>query len=345
MTFPILSPEYVVVRYVDGGGQADVYELRHAAGGRYAGRVLREAWDPVARDEFRKTIYRQLRAAGPRVVPVLAFDADGPQPFMVLEYMPNGSLADEILRRPGGFPLVEALSIAESLAHGLADAHAKDLMHGDFKPGNVLKNAAGTWKLNDFGSAVTVDAKEILRATRWVGTPAYAAPEQFLGRALHASDVYALGVVLFELLTGSCVIDFGALVGVTSRHGQAGAGLSGLIARLTAREPQLRPSAPEAIALLRDALRRATPLAPPPAVAAAPPVVVPRPTFQPAPMFRNVSPAPPSLGAPGWLKAAGLLGAFFAGAAVVSHSMKTWDEGVGRYRGSNGKFRGGGLFE
>src|SRR5689334_3573084 len=100
MKFPTITPDYVVIRHIDSGGQADVYELRHVVlGARYAGRVLREAWDPLARDEFRKTVERHLRAAGPRVVPVLAYDLNAPRPFMVLEFMPHGSLADELARR------------------------------------------------------------------------------------------------------------------------------------------------------------------------------------------------------------------------------------------------------
>jgi eukaryotic-like serine/threonine-protein kinase len=342
MIFPTLSPEYVVVRHIDSGGQADVYELRHAAGGRYAGRVLREAWDPVARGEFRKTIDRQLRAAGPRVVPVIAYDAEGSQPFMVLEYMPNGSLADEIGRRQGGFPLVEALSVAQSLAQALADAHAKNLVHGDFKPGNVLRDAAGVWKLSDFGSAVTLDARQVLRVTHWVGTPAYAAPEQFVGRAMHASDVYALGVVLFELLTGSCAVSFEGLTEVTRQHGPAASGIPELVARLTAQDARLRPSARDTVSLLQEALRRARPVVS--AASAAParmPVVSPpRPAM--APQFATASSQD---AASGWLKAVGVLGALFLGAAAVNQTTKSWDPAVSRYRGGNGRFRGGGLFE
>jgi serine/threonine protein kinase len=169
MKHPVLDPKYEILGFIASGGQADVFLLRHVVCGlRCAGKFLREHWDPIAREMFRKEAERHARVAGPHVAPLLAYDCDAPQPFMVLEFMPNGSLADEIARRPQGFGFGEALAIGAKLAEALADAHAKGVAHCDFKPGNVLHDAAGRWVLSDFGVAATVGPHEMVRAVSGV---------------------------------------------------------------------------------------------------------------------------------------------------------------------------------
>jgi serine/threonine-protein kinase len=329
MTFPDLGPEYIIIRHIESGGEADVYELRHSlTASNFAGRVLREGWDPLARASFADGVMRQMRATGPGVVPVLAFNFEAPQPFAVMEFMRQGSLADEIARRKGPFPVREALSVAHALATTLGDVHHKKLAHLDFKPGNILKAADGGWRLSDFGAAVTVSSKEILRAPRWVCTPEYAAPEQLKGLKSQASDVYALGVVLTELLTGKRKLDVGDLL---ARVGSASTEVATLIARLTAADARARPTAREAVGLLAELERRlpGRNVEPAPVVA-----VATRPAPAPAP-------APKSSALPA-------LGAVFGGlltAALLNRATKTWDPNVDRYRGSDGSFRGGGFFD
>lgn len=339
MTLPPISPEYVPVRLINSGGQADVYEVRHVGGGRYAARVLREAWDPVQREEFQRAAERQMRAAGPGVVALLAYNVAASRPFMILEYMPKGSLADEIQRRAGRFTLVEALAIGQALAEGLANFHAKGLAHSDFKPGNALQTNAGGWVLCDFGSAATISAQEIFRADGWAVTPPYTAPEQFRGVTSQASDIYALGVVVFELITAARQVTAERLLQINAVHGRLATGLPELIARMTAVDPRQRPTARAAVALLNAARRIAAPGHAPtlePQTLVVPMMTVPGPA--PAP------PTPSGESSP-WLKFFGTMGAVLATAAVVNRSTKRWDGGAGRYRGSDGKFRGGGMFE
>lgn len=339
MTLPPISPEYVPVRLINSGGQADVYEVRHVGGGRYAARVLREAWDPVQRKEFQRAAERQVRAAGPGVVPLLAYNVAASRPFMILEYMPKGSLADEIQRRTGRFTLVEALAIGQALAEGLASFHAKGLAHSDFKPGNALQTNAGGWVLCDFGSAATVSTQEIFRADGWAVTPPYTAPEQFQGVTSQASDIYALGVVVFELITAARSVTANALLQINSVHGRLATGLPELIARMTAVDPRQRPTARAAVALLNAARRVA---APEQAPTSDPGALVVRPSMIPV----STSALSASSGeASPLLKFLGTMGVALAAAAVVNRGTKRWDSDADRYRGFDGKFRGGGLFD
>lgn len=126
-----LSLVFDVVRPIGHGGQADVYLLRNrASGGVYAGKVLREAWDPYARKMFCDEAERQARVAGPNVVPIIAWDLTSKQPFIVLEYMPNGSLADEIGRR-GALGPREALQTLRMIAIAVAELHSRGVIHRD----------------------------------------------------------------------------------------------------------------------------------------------------------------------------------------------------------------------
>src|SRR3954469_20100151 len=127
-------------------------------------------------------------------------EADG-KPFMVLEYLPNGSLEDRL--RAGTPGDDETLRIAEGLAAGLAHAHTRSLVHRDLKPANVLFDAEGRAKIADFGIARMGDNVGLTEAGTVLGTAAYISPEQAAGEpATSASDVYSFGVILFRMLTG-----------------------------------------------------------------------------------------------------------------------------------------------
>ena len=125
-------------------------------------------------------------------------------PGIVLEYAAGGSLADR-LRISGAHPPAEAVRIISQLADTLSRLHARGIVHRDVKPSNVLFTARGELRLADFGVAARIGSRGTL-GEGWdelrVGTPPYAAPEQWAATSAHpAADVYALGVVLYELLT------------------------------------------------------------------------------------------------------------------------------------------------
>jgi serine/threonine-protein kinase len=301
------------------GGQADVYLARlDVVGGHFACKMLREAWDPLAREQFRREAERQARVAGDHVVRIIAQNHDAPRPFIIQEYMPHGSLADEIERR-GAFGLAEALVTARSIAVALADVHFKGIAHRDLKPGNVLRAPDGSWKLNDLGIAATIDASQQVRAPGFIGTPAYAAPEQFRGLATPKSDVYALGVILEELLLGAGVES--SLFGDQRLPWDVRL----LIAQLRAEDPSLRPTSAGVVGLLDAAIRMPRQ----PAASVAPP---PSPPPPPIPVRA------PSGGGSGWgwlAAGAGFLGLL---ALASSGGGKRWDSASGRYRWPDGTY-------
>jgi serine/threonine protein kinase len=302
------------------GGQADVYLVRlRSTGGVYAGKFLREAWDPMAREQFRNEALRQNRIAGKHVVPIIAWNLHAEQPFLILEYMPHGSLADEVVRR-GTFAPTEALATMRELAVALAELHARGVVHRDMKPGNVLRGADGRWKLNDFGFAATMTFAEYVRAPGFVGTPAYAAPEQSRGLCSPKSDVFALGVILYELLIG---VPGPRTTRLSQVLGPAARQIDILVDRMCAVEVALRPSSADVVGLIDEALRLLQTANGPASLPGAP---------GPKPQW----PQQTTGDGLGWL-----LGAFvLVGAvALLSDGGSTWDSTVGRFRGPNGQFK------
>jgi len=310
------------------GGQADVYLLRlRATGSVFAGKFLREAWDPFAREAFIKEAQRHARVGGDHVVRIVTWNFEAEKPFVVMEYMPRGSLAKEIERR-GGFTVAEAIEAARLIAVGLADLHAKGVVHRDVKPGNVLVGIDGRLLLSDLGLAATMTFTEFVQARGFVGTEGYAAPEQYQGLALPQSDVFALGKVLRELIMSR---PDGAI---------ASLGQQALLVadRFSMKDWRSRPSAREAVAMLANLMPRT--IEPPFVVPAQSPPAAARPLIQPP--VHPARPAPVSSGGGGGLAALIFGGLALAGlAAAFSGGSSTWDPSVGRYRGSDGRFKGG----
>lgn len=308
------DPELIfdILKHLDSGGQADVVLLRlRTTGGIFAGKFLREAWDPLAREAFRKEAVRQARVAGDHVVPILTWNLDAEKPFVVMQYMPRGSLAKEI-ERHGGMSVSEAVETTHKIAIALADLHARNVIHRDLKPGNVLIDGDGRLRLSDLGLAATLTAQDFVRAQGFVGTPGYAAPEQLQGLALPQSDVFALGRILRELVLSRSN-------GAAVSHGQEALLLAD---RLSMKEWRSRPSAREAVALFAQLLRKRP---------AAPAFVLPTFTSQPQPASSG--------GGFGALLFGGLAVAGLA--AIFSGGGSSWDSSVGRYRGADGRFKRG----
>ena len=187
------------------GGMATVYLGRDLALDRaVALKVLAEelAGDKAFRDRFLREARLAARLVHPNVVQVYDVGEDDRGPFIVMEYVEGGTLADE-LRRRTRLPAAEVVEIGIQLCSALEAAHAERLVHRDIKPQNILLRPDGRVKVADFGIARSLAATRHTELGTVLGTAAYLAPEQARGEPVTAAaDIYSLGVVLYELLTG-----------------------------------------------------------------------------------------------------------------------------------------------
>jgi eukaryotic-like serine/threonine-protein kinase len=245
-----------VTRPIGAGGMGSVYEVEHEKLGRKHALKVLQNW---ARDRDRECIERFVQEAqtaarirSPHIVEVfdLGFLPDG-RPYFVMELLGGASLAD-VLAQSGPLPVERALGIARQLAQALTAAHERDVCHADVSPSNIfLTNDHVT--LIDFGLAQLQRPTSDGRAESVSGTPSYLAPERITGHpASEASDQYAFGVVLFELLTGRppfvgetaediCVAHLQAPVPqVTSPHASVPAVLARVVTRCLAKDPNAR---------------------------------------------------------------------------------------------------------
>ena len=200
--------DYVVEKLLGQGGMGAVYLVRAPGGERYAVKVMFP--DKVTHDMRRRFANEAEFAIKIRHGNLVSVHDVGEDPetglcYMIMDYVPGGSLAD-LLERRGRLPLDEAVSITAQIAAALDVAHRNGLVHRDIKPENIMFDADGTPKLADLGVAKFDDARKTMVTTTGmvIGTPAYMAPEQMLNsHDIDArADIYALGVVLYEMLTG-----------------------------------------------------------------------------------------------------------------------------------------------
>ena len=200
--------DYTVVRLLGTGGMGAVYLLRAPGDELYAAKIMFP--EAAKQHGFRKRFAREAEFAmklhHENIVSVYDVGEDPETGFcyIIMEYVPGGSLADR-MEKTGPMPVKEALSLAMRIAVALEAAHSNGLVHRDVKPDNILFTASGTPKLADLGVAKFDDRKTNVTTTGMVvGTPAYMAPEQMMdSRNVDArADIYSLGLVLFEMLTG-----------------------------------------------------------------------------------------------------------------------------------------------
>jgi serine/threonine-protein kinase len=158
--------------------------------------------DPSFRDRLEREVQTVARLEHPCIVPVYDYGEEVGQPYVVMRYMPGGSLASRITQGP--LTPAELSQVIGPLARALDKAHRKNVIHRDIKPGNILFDGEGEAYLADFGIAKAIQSSATMTGSAIIGTPAYMSPEQGSGaRNLDGrSDIYSLGVVVFEALTG-----------------------------------------------------------------------------------------------------------------------------------------------
>jgi serine/threonine-protein kinase len=200
---------YEIVEKLGEGGMGVVYKARDLSLHRFVALKFLPAEITASPDKILR-FEAEARAISslnhPNIATIHAMDEDHGRRFLVLEFLEGGTLRERIRKcRAGGqpFPLAEAVLLGIQLADGLGHAHRKGIVHRDIKPENVMFTGDGTLRITDFGLAKSSHASEITRDGTTVGTAAYMAPEQALrNETSPRSDLFALGIVLYELVAG-----------------------------------------------------------------------------------------------------------------------------------------------
>jgi class 3 adenylate cyclase/tetratricopeptide (TPR) repeat protein len=266
---------YKIDRYLGEGGRKRVYLAHDTVLDRDVaiGIVKTGGLDPEARARVIREAQSMARLGDhPHVVTVHDIGEDDGDPYIVSQFMAGGALDTLLARSPSRrCELETTLRIADGITQALEYAHARGVIHRDLKPANVFLTEDGVAKLGDFGLAFSMDRRRITQAGLIVGTASYMAPEQALGQHPDAmSDLYSLGAVMYEMVTGRPPFVGDDIVSVISQHQRAEPvrpswhaddvphELEELIMQLLEKRPDQRPSAPE----IRERLRRIEALPP-----------------------------------------------------------------------------------
>ena len=243
-----ISGRYELEELVGSGGMSAVFRAHDRMLDRkVALKILHQRYGED--DEYLERFRREARAvaqlAHPNIVTVIDRGEDDERQFIVFEYV-DGDDLKQLVERVGPLPVDQVLTLALDIAQALAFAHERGIVHRDVKPQNVLLNGEGRAKVTDFGIARSLDVERGVTQTGTVlGTSNYIAPEQASGQPVDdRSDVYSLGVVLFELLTGVVPFPGESFVAVAMKH-------------LHEQPPSLaerRPDAPARLVRLVDAM-------------------------------------------------------------------------------------------
>ena len=169
-------------------------------------------------ERFRKEAKSAARLSNPHLVPVIDAGEQNGRPFIVFEYV-EGQTLKELISTDGPLPVDQAVAYAIEIARGLQTAHDHRLIHRDVKPQNVLIDREGRARITDFGIARSLEDEGVTDTGEVVGTTDYVSPEQASGESAdERSDIYALGIVLFEMLTGEVPFQAESQVAVAMKH-------------------------------------------------------------------------------------------------------------------------------
>lgn len=211
---------YEIRAEVGRGGMATVYRAYDPRFEReVALKVLpREMLhDPQFRVRFEREAKTIAMLEHPAIVPVYDFGEEDGQPYFVMRFMTGGSLSDRL--KGGPLSLAEAARLFERLAPALDEAHARQIIHRDLKPGNILFDQYNEPYLSDFGIAKLSEAQTSVTGSAIIGTPAYMSPEQAQGEGVDGrADIYAMGIILFEMLTGRQPFEGDTPMSVVVKH-------------------------------------------------------------------------------------------------------------------------------
>lgn len=219
-----LSGRYKILRVIGGGGMANVYLARDMILDRdVAMKVLR--FDFSNDDEFIKRFRREAQSATslahPNIVSIFDVGEEDGIYYIVMEYVEGNTLKQYIQQYAPLHPR-EALNIMEQIVSAIAHAHENHIVHRDIKPHNILIDPHGNVKVTDFGIAMALSSTTITQTNSVLGSVHYLSPEQARGgMANKKSDIYSLGIVLFELLTGRLPFDGESAISIALKHLQS----------------------------------------------------------------------------------------------------------------------------
>ncbi len=251
----VLSGRYRLEAKLGSGGMSTVYLARDQTLDRPVAvkvmhREMSEQADQLER--FRQEARSVAKLSHPNVVSVIDAGEDGGYPYIVFEYVEGETLKQRI-KREGALDPQEAIAYAIEIARGLSMAHARNMVHRDIKPQNILIDAEGRAKLTDFGISRQLEQDGMTATGRVLGTTDYVAPEQAMGHKVDPrTDIYSLGVVLYEMLVGQVPFSADSQVGVAMKHvneelpdvqrrrPEVSAAVALVVERATAKDPQQR---------------------------------------------------------------------------------------------------------
>lgn len=216
-----LSGRYRLDAQIGAGGMSTVYRafdqnLERRVAIKLLHREMSSDSDQLER--FRREARAVAQLSHPHIVGVIDAGEDANRPYIVFEYVEGETLKDRI-RRLGRLPVDESVAYAIEIARALGSAHAHDIVHRDVKPQNVLLDPEGSAKVTDFGIARSLRDDGLTADGRVLGTTDYVSPEQALGHDVDGqSDIYSLGVVLFEMLTGDVPFHGENQIAVAMKH-------------------------------------------------------------------------------------------------------------------------------
>lgn len=261
----VLGGRYRLRSLLAVGGMGEVWRATDEVLGRdVAVKVLKEEYtgDPGFLERFRGEARHSAALSHPNIAGTYDYGEANGSAYLVMELVDGQPLSD-VLAREGALPPERAMGLLAQAAAGLSAAHAVGVVHRDVKPGNLLVTPEGRVKVTDFGIARAADAAPLTATGQVMGTAQYLAPEQAMGRpSTPASDVYALGVVAYEALTGERPFTGDSQVAVAMAHinedpsplpPDLPRGARALVERSLAKDPADRPQDAEAFRQVAEA--------------------------------------------------------------------------------------------